>query len=64
MLTKIADFHCVAGNVTSAMRIRQRLKQTRGAWGKSTDKVTMEAEIKVLRDEWQRPWEHSETASD
>jgi hypothetical protein len=46
-----------------AKQIRQRLEQTRGAWGKATDPATLEAKIKALRDEWQRPWE-SENAAD
>ncbi len=47
-----------------AEQIRQRLEQTRGAWGKISDPATLDAEIKALRDEWQRPWELSETAVD
>lgn len=44
--------------------IRQRLEQTRGAWGNVTDTTELDAAIKALRDEWQRPWESAEIAVD
>jgi hypothetical protein len=51
-------------DIVRADQVRQRLEQTRGAWGKTPDPATLDAEIKAMRDEWRRPWELSETAAD
>lgn len=47
-----------------ADQLRKRLSQTRGAWGKRTDLAELDKEIEALRDEWQRPWDSTETTAD
>ena len=51
-------------NAARAEQLRQCLDQTRGAWGKVTDTAELDAAIKAMRDEWQRPWESAEITVD